>query len=176
MRFADPLANVLQMGLHEGMKVGDFGTGSGHYALAAANIVGGEGRVYAIDIHEDILTRLKRDAGERGLHNLETVRGDIEAVGGTMLQEHSLDAVILSNTLFQLEKHEAAFAEIKRVLRHGGKLLVVDWAGSYSGLGPKKEHVVSEHEAERMLIDVGFNKIKAFRGGAHHYSLLFAAP
>ncbi|HYD93372.1 MAG TPA: class I SAM-dependent methyltransferase [Candidatus Paceibacterota bacterium] len=176
MSFAKPLDNVLQMGLREGMQVGDIGTGSGHYALAAANIVGEAGHVYAFDIQEDVLARLRSDAKQRGVENIETVWGDIEKEHGTLVADRSLDAVILSNTLFQLEKKEVALQEVKRILKPKGKLLVVDWAGSYSGMGPKEEHVVPEQEAERMLIAAGFHKMKAFRGGPHHYALLFAAP
>lgn len=174
--FADPKSNVLQMGLHDGMKVGDFGAGSGHYALAAARAVGDTGRVYAIDVQEDVLVRLKDEASRLKVKNLETVWGDFERPGGTLLKDHSLDAVILSNTLFQLTKKENAVAEAKRVLAPGGKLLVIDWAGAYGGLGPHEDHVVSEHDAEALFIGGGFHKAKSFRGGPHHYSILFTAP
>lgn len=176
MQFADPKTNVLQMGLHEGMKVGDFGAGSGHYALAAAVIVGSKGRVYAVDVQEDMLVRLADDAARAGLRNVETVWGDFERAGGTKLKDQALDAVILSNTLFQLSRADDAIKEIKRVLRPGGKLLVVDWAGAYGGMGPSQDSVVPEHKAEELFIGGGFHKAKSFRGGPHHYSILFTAP
>lgn len=176
MRFAEPKANVLQMGLHEGMKVGDFGAGSGHYALAAAAIVGSSGKVYAVDVQEDVLARLKDDAARVGFRNIETIWGDFERPGGTKLKEHALDAIILSNTLFQLDRTEDALQEMRRVLRPGGKLLVVDWAGAYRGMGPSEDRVVPEHKAEELFIGGGFHKAKSFRGGPHHYSILFTAP
>ncbi len=176
MHFAEPKANVLQMGLREGMKVADLGAGSGHYTLAAAAIVGPTGRVYAIDIQEDHLAPLKDAAAAHGLKNVETVWGNVENAGGTLLKDASVDAVILSNTLFQLEHAAGAIAEIKRILAPGGKLLVVDWAGDYGGLGPAKERIVSEHAAEELFITGGFHKAKSFRGGPHHYSILFTAP
>jgi len=92
------------------------------------------------------------------------------------LRGQSMDAVIFSNTLFQIENRFAALAEIKRILKSGGKLLVIDWAGSYSGMGPAPERVVSEHEAEAFFIGGGFHKVKSFRAGPHHYGILFTAP
>ncbi len=176
MNFSDPRTNVLQMGLREGMRVGDLGTGTGHYALAAAAVVGPTGRVYAIDVQEDILTHLRDTADHTGHRIIETVWGDIEQHGGTKLREQSLDAVILSNTLFQLEKKDVAVKEIKRNLKSDGKVLVIDWAGSYDGMGPAPENVVSEHAAEELFITGGFYKSKDFRAGPHHYAILFTAP
>ena len=174
--FADPKSNILQMGLKEGMKVADLGSGSGHYALAAGGIVGGKGHVYAVDIQEDVLVHLRDSAQAKGLKNIETIWGDFQAPGGTRLRDHVLDAVILSNALFQVEEKEAAVAEIQRILIPGGKLLVADWAGSYGGIGPHTQHIVPEHAAEELFITAGFHKVKSWRGGPHHYAILFTSP
>lgn len=176
MNFSNPQENVLQLGLREGMKVADLGAGSGHYAVAAAAIVGPEGRVYAVDIQEDILKHIKDHAQDRGLKNVETLWGNFEKPGGTHLRDASVDAVILSNTLFQLDHREGALGEIRRILKTGGRLLVVDWAGAYGGMGPLPHRVVSEHVAEELFITAGFHKVKDFRAGPHHYSIVFTAP
>ena len=174
-RFSSPHENVLQMGLREGMKVGDFGTGTGHYARAAAAVVGG-GRIYAIDVQEDVLKHLKLNTHARHERTIETVWGDIEKVGGTHLRGESLDAAILANTFFQIGNRFGLLDELKRVLKKGGKLMVVDWAGSYGGIGPAPGKVVSEHEAEDFFITGGFHKVKSFRAGPHHYGIIFTAP
>ncbi|MDB5237378.1 MAG: type 11 methyltransferase [Parcubacteria group bacterium] len=176
MNFSDPKTNVLQLGLRDGMRIADLGSGSGHYALAAAAAVGNDGRVYAVDIHEDMLQHVKDAAHTKGLRNIETVWGNIEKAGGTKLRDHSLDAVLLSNTLFQIEQKPHLLKEILRILKPGGKLLVIDWAGAYGGMGPKPGHVVSEHAAEELFITGGFHKQKDFRAGPHHYAIVFTAP
>ena len=176
MNFSDPKSNVLQLGLREGMRLADLGTGTGHYAIAAAAAVGHDGRVYAIDVHEDMLKHVKDAAQQKGLRTVETVWGNVEKPGGTKLRDHSLDAAILSNALFQIENKQGALAEIRRILKPGGKLLVIDWAGAYGGMGPKPDHVVSEHTAEDLFITGGFHKLKDFRAGPHHYAIVFTAP
>lgn len=123
MKFCVPKDNVLQFGLREGMKVGDLGAGSGHYTLSAASIVGAEGKVYAIDIQEDVLKHIREEARLKGLTTIETIWGDIEEKGGTRLKDHTLDAVIISNTLFQVKERERVVEEIKHILHPGGKLL-----------------------------------------------------
>lgn len=174
--FSSPHENVLQIGLREGMKVGDFGAGSGHYSRAAAAIVGHSGKVYAIDVQEDILKYIKLNTHERHQHIIETIWGDVEKPGGTHLRNSSLDAILVANTLFQIENRSGLLSEIQRVLKSGGKLMVVDWAGSYGGIGPAQGNVVSEHEAEAFFINGGFHKVKSFRAGPHHYGILFTSP
>lgn len=174
--FSSPRENVLQLGLREGMKVADFGTGSGHYARAAAAIVGHGGKVYAIDVQEDVLKHLKLNSHEHHQRIIETIWGDIEKPGGTHLRDSSLDAVILGNTLFQIDNRDGLLAEMKRVLKSGGKFMLIDWAGSYGGMGPTSDTVVSEHEAEAFFINGGFHKVKSFRAGPHHYGVIFTAP
>jgi len=174
--FSSPHENVLQLGLREGMKVGDFGTGTGHYARAATAIVGPSGQVYAIDVQEDVLKHLKLNTHARHQRVLSAVWGDIEKKGGTHLRDRSLDAAILANTFFQIENRFGFLEELKRVLVPDGKLMLVDWAGSYGGMGPVPEKVVSEHEAEGFFINGGFHKVKSFRAGPHHYGIIFTAP
>jgi ubiquinone/menaquinone biosynthesis C-methylase UbiE len=176
MNFSDPQSNVLQLGLRDGMRVADLGAGVGHHALSASHIVGTSGRVYAVDVQEEVLRTLANTAKAQGIKNVETIWGNIEKLGGTSLKEQSMDAVILSNTLFQLEDHGLAVAEIKRILKSGGRLLVIDWAGSYDGMGPQKNFVVPEHAALELFITNGFHKLKDFRAGPHHYSIVFTAP
>lgn len=174
--FSVPHENVLQLGLREGMKVGDFGAGSGHYARALAAVVGETGRVYAVDVQEEILKHLKLNTHAHHRSTIDTIWGDIEKTGGTHLREHSLDAVVLANVFFQVENRFGLLGEVKRVLRPGGKLLLVDWAGSYGGMGPTSAKVVPEHEAEAFFINGGFHKQKSFRAGPHHYGIIFSSP
>ncbi|HQU08067.1 MAG: hypothetical protein B7X04_03580 [Parcubacteria group bacterium 21-54-25] len=176
MNFTDPKTAAQRLGLRVGMKVGDFGVGSGHYTLAVAPLVGTEGRVYAIDVQQDVLTRVRGLAEERHILNIETVWGNFEKAFGTKLRDHVLDAAILSNTLFQLDDRSTAIIEIKRTLVSGGRLLVIDWAGTYSGMGPAADRLIPAHDAEALFIGAGFHKVESFAAGPHHYGIIFTAP
>lgn len=176
MDFVDPHTALLQLGLSEGMKVGDFGCGSGHYAFAAAAMVGASGWVYAIDVQQDMLTRLADDAQRRGAKNIGFVWGDIEVPGGTKLKDGALDAAVISNTCFQLSDKAGAVAEISRVLAPHGKVLLVEWSGAHGGMGPSKERVVLPKDAEALFLDAGFAKQKEVPAGPHHYAVVFRKP
>lgn len=154
------------------MKVADFGAGSGFYTIAAAKKVGIGGRVYAIEVQKEYIDKVSSAAANHGLRNVEAIWGNIEKIGGSKLRDESVDRVIASNVLFQIEpEHRDNFAlEIKRVLKKNGRLLLVDWSDQ-SPIGPKS--LVHPTEAENLMVKVGFTLEKAFDAGNHHYGLIF---
>ncbi len=171
--FSDPSHNLSQVGLVEGMYVADLGSGSGFYTLAAAKAVGGKGRVYSVDIQKDLLQKIKRGAEQEHLFNVEVVWGDIEKIGGTKLRDMCVDFAIISNILFQVE-HKKDFArEVRRIVKVSGRALVIDWSDSFGGMGPAKEAVVPQNEAQKLFEAAGFVFERSIAAGDHHYGLLF---
>ena len=172
MSFTDPTRNLAQFGLSESARVADFGAGSGAYTLAAAKLVGTSGRVYAIDVEKIFLTRIKNLARESGLSNVEVVWGDVEKLGGTKLRDQSLDAVIASNLLFQVEDRDGLLGEILRVLKPRGRALIVDWSDSFGNMGPRPQEVVRESAARTLFERSGFILEREIDAGEHHYGLV----
>ena len=171
--FSDPQKNLEQFGLAKGARVADLGSGAGHYALAAARIVGGDGRVFAVDVLKDLLQKIKNEAVRSHLINVETLWGDVERLGGTRLPDASVDAALVCNTLFQLEEKKDFPSEVKRILKPGGRVLVVDWRESFGGMGPQPEHVVAAQAARSLFENAGFSLEKEISAGAHHYGFIF---
>lgn len=167
--FSDPSLNLSRLGLVDGMKVIDLGAGSGFYSIEAARRVGNTGRVYAIDVQKDLLDRLRALGVGQGIRNIEVIWGNAEKIGGTKLREAIADRVIASNILFQIEKPDEFALEVKRILKSGGKLLLVDWSG-LTPLGPKT--FVSEKQAQTLFEKNGFTLDQSFGAGDHHYGLV----
>lgn len=172
MTFSDPQKNIEQFSLIEGMRVADFGAGSGAYTLAAARQVGMSGKVYAIEVQKDLLGTLKSNAQKQGLSNVDVIWGDVERTGATKLKELSIDAAIVSNVLFQAEDKKGLVAEVKRILKPKGKVLLVDWKESFGGMGPHPDHVVHEKEAQKLFEEGGFSIERHISAGAHHYGFV----
>ena len=171
--FSDPEKNIAEFALASGMQVADFGSGSGFYTLAAAKAVLPSGRVFAVDIQKDLLQKLKNGAKQNHLNNVDIVWGDLEHLGGTKLRENSMDAVIAANVLFQIQNKDALSLEIKRVLRPRGRVLVVDWGGSFGGIGPAEADVISKIKMTVLFQDHGFTLDREIAAGAEHYGLIF---
>lgn len=173
--FSDPEKNIGILNILHGMKVVDLGAGSGFYTIAAAKATGASGRVYAVDVQQDLLNKIKKSASLAGLHNIEVIWGNIEKLGGTKLREALADRIILSNTLFQIASgdRDNLALECKRLLKSGGRMLLVDWLGG-SPLSPKT--VVPQILAEGIFQKVGFEIEKSFDAGDHHYGIIFKKP
>ncbi len=155
------------------MKVADFGSGAGYYTFLAAQIVGESGHVYALDINKDLLVTIKREADKSHLFNVDTVWADLDKPLGTKLKTGSIERGIVANTLFQVHDKDAFAMEVARVMRPGGKVLMVDWTDSFGGIGPASKDIVSEENCQKLFEKAGFEIEKKITAGAHHYGFVF---
>ncbi len=170
--FSNPQHTIDQFELQSGAHVADFGAGSGELSFVTARAVGEAGRVYAIEVQKGLLERLKSHARGAKIHNIEAIWGDIERLQGTHLKDHTVDAVLISNVLFQVGEKSGLVKEAHRVLKPGGKLLVVDWSESFGGMGPQPEQVVPKQAARALFEQQGFRFLKEIHAGAHHYGFI----
>ena len=136
--------------------VGDFGCGTGQMSAALAPFVG---RVIAVDGSAAMLQAAKKRL--QGLENVELRRGDLEALP---VDDGRLDAATLVLVLHHLAEPERALAEVFRVLKPGGQLLVVDMQPhdresyrqqmGHAWLGFSDEHI------RRILVEGGFGGVR----------------
>lgn len=171
--FAHPPRNVAALGVEPGMRIADFGAGSGAYVLAIAERLTNSGHVYAIDVQRDLLRRIKNESHKKGYKNVEIIWSDLEQPNGSRIADRHLDLVLISNLLFQVEEKRGLFAEAWRILKPDGRLAVVEWSDSFRGLGPDKKAVVKKSAALALAAESGFELLREFDAGAHHYGLIF---
>jgi len=146
----------------------DFGCGSGSWALPLAKSLD-LGTVYGLDILEEPLSVLKGRARAEGLENIKTILADIEK--GSGLDNEIADLVLITDLLFETDNDKAIFEEAKRILKRGGKILVVDWKKDVA-LGPKNGWVLPS-EIKAIAQELGLTLFKEFEAGAYHFALIF---
>jgi len=168
MEFLNPSEVLKQLKLKKNMVAADFGSGSGGWAIPLAKKLE-EGKVYAIDILEEPLSALRAKTKLEKIFNIETIKSDVEK--GSKLFNESCDFVLMTNLLFQCEDKKKVIEEGKRVLKPGGKILVVDWKLDAS-LGPKESRVSAE-EVKKIAKELDLKLEKEFEAGSYHYGLVF---
>ena len=167
----------VELGVKFGHQVADLGCGgAGYFAIPAARLVGTRGKVYAVDILKSALEGVASKAKLENLTNVETVWSDLERVGATRIPAATLDAALLMNIIFQSRQNEAMLKEAYRLLKLGGKLLVVDWKVEPTPFGPPLASRMTPEDVEHLALDVGFTVEKKFEAGSYHYGFVFLKP
>jgi arsenite methyltransferase len=152
--------------LRDGEVVLDLGSGGGIDVLLSSKRVGPTGRVYGLDMTEEMLALARRNVEEAGSTNVELLKGYIEEIP---LPAATVD-VIISNCVINLSADKPrVFREMHRVLRDGGRLGITDVVagndltpdqraerGSYAGC---IAGALSFEEYERGLAEAGFRDV-----------------
>ncbi|MCU0805551.1 MAG: methyltransferase domain-containing protein [Burkholderiales bacterium] len=166
---------VAATGAAPGMVVADVGAGTGLFARLFAAKVGPGGKVIASDIAKPFVDAIVRSAREQGLANLAGVVG---TQTDPQLPAEAVDIVFVSDAYHHFEQPQAMLAAIRRALKSGGRLVIVDferipgvtssWILSHVRAG--KETVVAEVEA------AGFRFAGEKRLMKENYLVVFERP
>ena len=166
--FLNPSEILKKLRLGKSMVAADFGCGSGGWTIPLAKILK-EGKVYAIDILEEPLSALRAKLKIEKVFNVEARKADLEK--GTTLLSNSCDLVLMTNLLFECENKKKVLEEGKRILKTGGKILVVDWQKD-NPLTPEIEWLDFE-EIKKIAQELNLKLEKEFPAGSYHYGLIF---
>lgn len=166
------LSEILKLQI--GHRVADLGAGGGMFTLQAARLVGDKGVVYAVDIIKNSLLDIESKARMANLYNIKTVWSNLEIVGATKIADETLDVVMLVNVLFQASETDKMIQEGARLLKNGGKMLIVDWSNSKPGIGPNSSRQIDPNKISAQAQAAGLSPQQEFAAGQYHFGLIFS--
>jgi ubiquinone/menaquinone biosynthesis C-methylase UbiE len=134
-----------------GETVLEVGPGTGYYALDAAEWIA-PGTLHVFDLQQEMLDHTMRRARERGMTNIEPRQGDARELP---YADATFDAAYLVTVLGEIPDQEKALAELKRVLKPGGRLVVGELFGDPHMVGTKALQERAEHAGMRLERRVG---------------------
>jgi ubiquinone/menaquinone biosynthesis C-methylase UbiE len=109
-----------------GERILEIGPGTGYYTLDLAEWIAPDGRVEIFDLQQEFLDHVIARAAERGVENIVPTQGDATALP---YGDATVDAVVLTAVLGEIPAPGAALAEIRRVLKPQGRLVVGELFG-----------------------------------------------
>jgi predicted methyltransferase len=174
-------AEVLDaLGVKAGQRVADIGSGSGYFTFHLAARVGSEGKVYAVDIDEAALQKLRARQEHAQLTQIETILG-------TSADPHlpnELDAVLIVDTYHEFREYTQTLQAVWRALKPRGRLVLIDGEGPAGR--PRTEyhrlHVIPAELVRAEIIHAGFVFKESRPGfydaeyGKKMYFLIFEKP
>lgn len=120
--FRSPLRKLEEAEIKQGWIILDFGCGPGSYSIAAGDLVGETGRVYAVDIHPLAIKMVQERVSKKKLNNIETILTDCE----TNLENNSIDLVLMFDVFHGLQNPDRILAELYRILKDNAFLCFDD--------------------------------------------------
>lgn len=159
---ADKLLQRLD--LEEGMRVLDVGSGPGRLTLPAAEIVGNNGEVVALDIQSKMLDKLRTRIEAMGIANIRIINA---GAGSGAVDKAYFDRALLVTVLGEIPNKEEALAEIYHALKNGSILSITE--------ALPDPHYTTLKRVRALCRDAGFEEV-AYFDGSIAYTINFMKP
>ena len=168
--YQKPAEVVKALEIKPGEVIADIGSGSGYFTLPLARAVGGTGRVYGVDFSPDMIRHLNRRIRDQNVTNVVTV---LCAADDPLLGGGSVDRFFICDTWHQIEGRPRYLGLLKKMLRPGGEVIMVDWKKAKAPVGPPIELRVARDDVVQEMGANGFRLAAEHTFLEHQYFLVF---
>jgi ubiquinone/menaquinone biosynthesis C-methylase UbiE len=149
---------VRSMALKKGDFVADLGAGTGYFTRRLAKAVAPSGRVYAVDIQPEMLSRLKENMEKAGVRNVEIVLGETD---NPRLPRGAFDWILLVDVYHELQHPKATLARMREALKPSGKVALVEYRlEGLTALHVREEHRMSTRQVLAEWKPAGFRLVR----------------
>ena len=172
--FLDSGKVLIVVGVEEGDRFLDLGSGEGYFSIAASQVVGKNGIVYALDADEDSISRLRKEMAKKNITNIKASVIDVSKK--LPLKGESVSLAFMSNVLHGLVangEEDNTFKEIARATAQNGRLAVVEFKKQDSPHGPPLSIRLSPEEVDTLAQGYGFSKESFQDVGPYQYAIVF---
>jgi ubiquinone/menaquinone biosynthesis C-methylase UbiE len=132
--------------LHPGESAADIGAGTGYLSWRLAKMAGDKGRVYCVEIQQEMLDLLAKKMAERQTTNFQSVLG---TVTDTHLPSNSVDVVLMVDVYHEFDHPYEMMRSILRALKPGGRIVWVEYRGEDPAVPIKPLHKMSEAQVRK---------------------------
>ena len=163
-----------ELDLKKGTTFLDVASGWGAYSLAVSDIVGKDGQVYAVDLWEEGISSLRKEADSKGIQNLATFVSDVAQ--NIPVENDCVDVCLMATVLHDLvadKVERQVMAEIVRVMKPNGVLAIVEFYKKDGPPGPPRPIRLSPEEVVKIVSAFGFQLNRYTEVGPDNYLQIF---
>jgi ubiquinone/menaquinone biosynthesis C-methylase UbiE len=142
------------IGIKPGMVVADVGAGTGYMSLKMAKRVGSTGKVYSEDVQPEMLRRLRQNAAEAKLNNIQTVLG---GEADPKLPPDTLDLILLVDVYHEFSQPQKMLRKMRESLKSDGRLVLLEYRKEDPSIPIRPEHKMSVQEVKLEVEAEGFH-------------------
>jgi ubiquinone/menaquinone biosynthesis C-methylase UbiE len=163
---------VKALGLRRGMTVADLGAGTGYMSKRLSETVGPEGTVLAIEPEPKLLSYLRDRAEREQTANVIPILG---SANDPRLPRGTADAVLVLDTFHHIDDRIRYFRDLRRSLKPGARVVVVDWHKRALPVGPPMDHKLAQEQVVEEMVAAGYRQADSPEPLAYHYIVVFLA-
>lgn len=148
------------------MVFADIGCGPGFFVFPASEVVGKDGKVYAIDTQQEMLDELKKRNPSKNVVILRSEETQLPVDSSTV------DMILMAFVLHGVHHPVDFLREAKRILKPSGRLIVIDWEKKVEEKGPPFEERLPKEKAKEVFQQAGFEEIDTTSLNPSHYEII----
>jgi ubiquinone/menaquinone biosynthesis C-methylase UbiE len=167
-----PKELVAALALQPGQTVADLGAGTGYFSGYLAAAVGADGTVLAVDVEPTLVEHLRRRA-EQGGHT--TVVPVLASLDNPRLPRRGVDLIFIADTFHHFDHRSSYLPYLRRALRPGGRVAVIDWKPGELPEGPPPDHKLAREQVVEEMRAAGFVLADDIDVLPYQYVLVFRA-
>jgi arsenite methyltransferase len=170
-KYQKPREVITTLDLKPGEAVADIGAGSGYFTFRLAHHVGDAGRIYAVDISPDMIVHMNRRIRDLQVKNVITI---LSAPDDPLLADGSIDRFFICDTWHHIENHSGYLALMKKMLKPGGQVVMIDFKKAQTPVGPPMEMRIDRDDLLKEMDANGFKLTAEHTFLPYQYFLVFA--
>ena len=169
--YQKPHEVLTALGLKPGEVVADIGAGSGYFTFRLAHHVADKGKIYAVDVSPDMILHINRRIRELKATNVVSILADPD---DPLLPDGSVNRFFFSNSWHHIDNQTKYLALMKKMLKAGGEIVMIDFHKKELPVGPPMQIKVAREDLIKQMESNGFRTVKEYTFLPYQYFLIFA--
>jgi len=168
-----PEAMLDALKIPPGATVADVGAGAGYHSVRLARRVGPGGTVLATDLQPEMIQMLKQNARAAGVSNIKPL---LCSSTNSMLPDGKVDLILMVDVYHECTDPETTLRGLRKALRPGGRLVLVEFRGEDPEVPIKPEHKMTLKQVRREVEPQGFGFVTSLEFLPWQHIIIFDKP